>query len=643
MRTSKKLAALTTATALVTAALAVAPSADAALAQPKAIPHSAPLWLAKTKSLGHASASAKVSARVYLAPRGGLAALAATATALSTPGSSTYGHFLTAAQYNAKYTPTTATVKQVSSWLASSGFTVSKVAAHNQYLSISGNVRAVKKAFGADVDVYHHNGATVHAPASALKAPTALAANVLAVTGVDTSVQKVTPASAGPDAAPPAGFYNGQPCSKYYGQLKSTYQADYSTPLPKFAGKSLPFAVCGYTGPQLRAAYEGYTPLTGSGVSVAIIDAYAANTIAADASKYAIQNGDGSYAPGQFTQTKLTPFTHTGTGPTGCGENGWYGEETLDVEAVHAMAPEADIHYYGASSCYDSDFIDALSLVVQDDAVQVATNSWGDVEQNESSQNVAAYESVFLQGAVEGITFTFSSGDNGDELANTGIRQADYPTSDPYVTSVGGTSAAIGSTGSLIFQASWGTHKYSLSSNGKAWNPVGYLYGSGGGNSALFPQPAYQKYVAPGPARQVPDVAMDADPTTGMLVGETQVFGTKTIKYGEYRIGGTSLASPLFAGMTALKIQNTGHAFGLLNPTVYSNTKEFTDIVGSPRDVGNVRVDYANGVNPSDGILYSVRTFGQDSSLTAHKGWDDTTGVGTPNSAWLAAGPAPAS
>jgi subtilase family serine protease len=129
---------------------------------------------------------------------------------------------------------------------------------------------------------------------------------------------------------------------------------------------------------------------------------------------------------------------------------------------------------------------------------------------------------------------------------------------------------------------------------------------------------------------------MDADPTTGMLVGETQTFSDGTY-YAEYRIGGTSLASPLFAGMTALASQSAGGRLGFLNPAIYSQagTAVFDDVKGAPRDSGNIRVDYANGEDASDGLLYSVRTFNEDSSLAVRKGWDDVTGVGSPNGSWL--------
>ncbi len=113
---------------------------------------------------------------------------------------------------------------------------------------------------------------------------------------------------------------------------------------------------------------------------------------------------------------------------------------------------------------------------------------------------------------------------------------------------------------------------------------------------------------------------MDADPTTGMLVGETQTFPDGTY-YDEYRIGGTSLASPLFAGMTALALQKAGKARRLPEPDdLREPATAFTDVKGTPPDAGDVRADYANGVTPPTGYLYSVRTFNQDSSLQVTQG-----------------------
>jgi hypothetical protein len=76
---------------------------------------------------------------------------------------------------------------------------------------------------------------------------------------------------------------------------------------------------------------------------------------------------------------------------------------------------------------------------------------------------------------------------------------------------------------------------------------------------------------------------------------------------------------------------------GLLNPVIYDNARSgaFTDVRGAPDDPGVVRADCANGLNGDDGIVYSVRTFNQDSSLSTNFGWDNVTGVGAPNPQWL--------
>jgi subtilase family serine protease len=617
------------AAALAFCALAIVASGAGAASSARVVNNTKPLWTVRAHRLGAASRDATVRARVYLAPQGGLAAVERAAEAMSTPGSSSYHRFLTPTQYRARFGPTAGSVHAVAAFLRSAGLHVTRVGAGNRYVSFTGTVASAETAFGAQIARYRHNGRIVQAPSSALTVPASLSTSVLAISGLDT-----TPKMVRPNISPPPGFRNARPCSAYYGQIAATTEADGVTPLPRFNGRTLPYAVCGYTGTQFRSAYEGNSRLDGTGVSVAITDAYAAPTIAFDASTYASRHGDRAYGAGQLTQTVPASYTNDGK----CGASGWWGEETLDVEAVHAMAPGAQIHYYASASCFDPDFLDTLGRVVDDGTSKLVTNSWSDVEAVESPDVTAAYESIFLQGATEGISFMFSSGDDGDELAATGTKQVDYPGSDPYATGVGGTATAIGSSGNLLFQTGWGTDKFSLSSDATSWNPLGFLYGGGGGTSMLFARPSYQDGVTTSPYRQQPDVAMDADPTTGMLVGETQSFPKGVIAYDEYRIGGTSLASPLFAGMTALALQRAGGSgAGLLNNAIYSHLGSFTDVAGTPPDAGNVRVDYANDVDATRGLLYSVRTFNQDSSLAVTAGYDQVTGVGVPNTAWLTA------
>ena len=195
----------------------------------------------------------------------------------------------------------------------------------------------------------------------------------------------------------------------------------------------------------------------------------------------------------------------------------------------------------------------------------------------------------------------------------------------------------------------WSTRRSLLTSVG-SWGTRTYLYGSGGGTTRLFAQPAYQAGVVPdsmskrygGPAmRVVPDIAAVGDPTTGMLVGQTQQFPDGSVKYSEYRIGGTSLSSPLAAGMLALAVQRRGSPLGLANPVLYAIASTgYTDITTKALKSypGAVRSDYINGVDASNGYRYSARWFDQEQGLSIHvvSGYDDMTGLGSPNGeAWL--------
>lgn len=630
--------AVAVAAALTGAGLATAPAAQAAPRDK--IPNTMPLWVDSTAATGDVAGKATSTFRVYLQPNGGQAALEQAVTAVSTPGSAQYGQFLTAAQYHAQYDPTAATVSTVTSYLKGYGLKVTGVEASHRYLDVKGTTAGVEQAFSTSIKSFQHDGQAVQANTSALKVPDSIGSSVLTVTGIDTSAHKMVPAS--PTPAPPgAAFVNARPCSAYYGQLAATYKDDYKTPLPKFQGKTLPYSVCGYTGTLLRGAYQGANPngLTGKGVTIGVLDAYASPTVASDASTYASNHGDPAYATNQLTQ--VTPNAYTHTAADDCDPSGWFGEETLDIEAEHAMAPGAKIRYYGAKSCYDEDFLAALAKIVDQNKVALVSNSWGEPDYAESSDAIAAYQQIFQQGALQGISFTFSSGDAGDDVAATTIKQTDSPVSSPYVTAVGGTSDAINYDGSMLWQTGWGTTKYNLNAAGNGWDSVGFTSGAGGGNSALFNKPSYQQGVVPlsnGAGRAVPDIAMDADPTTGMLIGQTQTF-SDGVHYGEYRIGGTSLASPLFAGQAALLMQNNGgKRLGLMNPLIYgqlNTAATVTDVQGTPPDVGNVRADYANMQDPTGGVVYSVRLFNTDSSLTLATGWDNITGVGSPNAGFI--------
>src|SRR5262249_7700880 len=155
--------------------------------------------------------------------------------------------------------------------------------------------------FGTSIARFRHDGQTVQAPSRPLMAPVSVASSVLTITGVDTTLRAMTPSNKiAPRTTYPAGFRNARPCSSYFGEKPATYQADGKTKLPLFNGELLSYAPCGYTGRVLRAAYEGSTTQTGSGVTIAVTDAYASPVIASDASTYASKHGDAAYLSGQL-------------------------------------------------------------------------------------------------------------------------------------------------------------------------------------------------------------------------------------------------------------------------------------------------------------------------------------------------------
>jgi subtilase family serine protease len=276
----------------------------------------------------------------------------------------------------------------------------------------------------------------------------------------------------------------------------------------------------------------------------------------------------------------------------------------------------------------------------------VVTNSWNSGIDDISllgNAEVTFYEQFSTEAAITGITVNFSSGDAGDDSVggtDLAAKTVEFPADLPYVTGVGGSSVFIGSKGQWLGEHGWQT-AYSALKDGKWGAPV-YSSGGGGGTSTLFTQPWYQQGKVPAseseyftknvPMRTVPDIAMDADPNTGMIVGETQVFPDGTY-WDQYRIGGTSLASPLLAGLVAVADQAHHKALGFINPLYYSmiGTSALHDIVAPKSPLFQVRTEYVNGVDNKQGKLYRLQHIDvQTTTLRDRPGYDDETGVGTP-------------
>jgi subtilase family serine protease len=337
-----------------------------------------------------------------------------------------------------------------------------------------------------------------------------------------------------------------------------------------------------------------------------------------------------------------------------CGGNGWYGEETLDVEAVHAMAPGANIVYVGAKDC-SSGLDDAWAKTIDDHVADVVTNSWTDGTDDVSvlgQDYVDFYDQFSLEAALTGITVNFSSGDDGDHTAggtDLAAKTVEFPADEPYVTAVGGTSIGIDAHGRRIFEHGWQTSYADLADGSWGALPGPYSSGGGGGTSVLFDQPFYQQGRVPGsisqtnggaPMRAVPDISMVGDPNTGMVVGETQVFPDGTY-FDQYRIGGTSLSSPLLAGVVAMADQLTHRSLGFVNPAYYRllRTPALYDVTAPRAPLAEVRTNLVNGVDTTDGKSYQLQTIDvQTSTIHSTPGYDAETGVGTPRGPLFFAG-----
>ena len=597
-----------------------------------------PAWATNDALVGRVSSSEHVAMQVHLAMRNVKDAEAQLA-AISDPANALYGQFLTDEEYAAKYMPTDADVAAVRAHLEQAGLTVQSIPENRTFIAVEGPASAAERAFGVRLGLYKVGDATLRAPMEKLSMPSEVSSRVLTIVGLTTPATATTRSNKigglrssdvfkriHPDATVPPNT-----CSEWFGKTADTVD-------PVYPGyPALTYAPCGYKPAQLREAY-GFGSIVrggndGTGQTIAIVDAFLSPTLLADAQTYAANN-DPDYPLGD-TQlvTVLAPGTPTPP------DTGWYGEQTLDVEAAHAMAPGAKIVAVAAASNSDPDFIAAENLVITKKLGSVISNSWG--MRGEAGSNFVAWKAVFLQAGLKGIGVYFSSGDSGDEAGNLGSPAPDFPASSDRVTAVGGTSLALGRFGMTLWETGWETGASFLNAavtpdmgadmavTPATWSPAPpgfFVFGAGGGTSMVFDQPAWQKGVVPdaianlpgAPARAVPDVAMLADPITGFIIGQTDPVSNV---YGESAIGGTSLACPMFAATVLLAQQNAGHKLGFANPTFYKvRSAGFRDITPPP---GPQAVALPGGI---------AVTFNYDlQSIHTAIGWDNVTGVGVPN------------
>jgi subtilase family serine protease len=597
-----------------------------------------PGWAIPANEAGQASNGAKLVFSVWLRWRNpeGIEALLA---AQQDPGSAGYHDWLSPQEFRARFAPPADRVDAVSRWLRGEGFDVLSVPKNGLAVTASGTVAEVEQAFQIQESLYRLDGHLVRGPDADPRIPEALAGDVRAITGLDGAMALAQPRTVKPAPPPPVGRSVG-PCSRYWAERTST-----GYPNPLAPGRPLPWLICGYTPKQIASAYgidalhrAGYD---GAGQTIAITGAFFSPTIRVDVNEFSRRQGLPKLDRNSFREVVArgtTRFPHDAA-----VMQDWYIEQSLDVEWAHAVAPRADIVYVGAAN--DGRGLDlALNHAVDNRLADVISNSWGMPESYASKGEIRALDAVFTQARAQGIAVLFASGDYGDNLQEFGRLSAGFPDSSPLVTSVGGTSLGIGASGQRLFETGWGTGQ--LTWNGAGWLgqlPFGnFLYGGGGGISRVYARPSYQQGVVPagyglikGQAQRVePDVALVADPQTGAVFTQSWSTPSGGTVVKDSWIGGTSLATPIMAGIVTLADQAAGRPHGFLNEDLYRvRGQAFRDILPSDGSLAVLR----NGLNSQGTVTTWLRTLDHDSSLRVAAGWDDVTGLGSPWAPALAA------
>jgi hypothetical protein len=548
-----------------------------------------------------ASAGRRLHVTVTLRSRNP-AALAAYATAVSTPGSPAYGHYLTPRRFGARFGAERAEITRVRAALRARGLDPGRVSAGGLSIPLTARASTISRA----------------GPRLREALPRSARATVQAVVGQSTGIAAHPLAVRAPRRRDPA---------RRAPAARRSSTAPGPSPCP--AATTAAATDGAYTDDQVADAY-GFGPLyaagdEGAGTTVAVyeLEPDDPGDIAA------FQACDGTHAPVSYIHVD-------GGAGTGAGSD----EAAFDIETVIGFAPRARVLVYQGpnsnSGLPGSGPYDLFSAIVNQDLAQVVSVSWGQCEAQLGTRAEQAEHTLFEQAAVQGQTIVAAAGDDGAEDCDTGGPQSsvapavDDPAAQPDVTGVGGTT--LSALGPPPVQTAW---------NSGGSDPTGPAIGAGGGGiSSLWPMTPGQldtparlhvrRTAAAGAAcgrrsgfcREVPDVAADADPTTGY---EIYWNGADTVPEpsGWQALGGTSGAAPLWAALFALADASPacdGAPLGDAGPALYRAAgthyaSDFDDVTAGDNDFTG-----------TDGGRWP-----------AGAGYDLATGLGTPDAAPLVA------
>jgi kumamolisin len=462
------------------------------------------------------------------------------------------GQRITHHEFEQKHGADPQAIAAVEQFALHSGLTVVESSARKRRVVLSGTAEAMSKAFGAKLDCYRLPTSTreFRGRTGVLLIPAELQGSVIAILGMD-----------------------GRPVAKPHFRIrKAAAQAAAATT---------------FTPPQVAQLYNYPTDVDGTGQTAAIIELGGGYQ---DSDLATYFRSLGVKAP---TVTSVSVDGGTNS-PGGQAD----GEVLLDIEVLGSIAPGAKIAVYFAPNT-DQGFIDAVTDAAHDttNKPSVISISWGSSEDSWTPQSRTAMNAALQDAAALGVTVTVAAGDNGStDGVGDGQLHVDFPASSPYALACGGTT--LQGTGSQI-------------SSETVWNEIANNEGAtGGGVSRVFPIPSYQSSanvpVQPETnfaGRGVPDIAGDADPSTGYQV---LVDGQQGI------VGGTSAVAPLWAALVALANQKLGKPVGFLNPTLYSLKNSGLH-------------DITSGNNDDSNLGY----------YSASAGWDPCTGLGSPDGSAL--------
>jgi subtilase family serine protease len=540
-----------------------------------------------------------------------------TLTALNTKGSASYHKWLTKAQIATQFAPTAASMSTAEGAFTALGLTVKPTSAFS--FSVSGTAAQVSKGLG--VTLRGATTSTGHQRVVTLNRPVvpAAAAKVGAIIATLSPVPEHSVSSHKLAAAPtnrngPGGDYN-------YNDMKEAY--DY---------------------PSYDSMLPGNVRLDGTGVNVAVV----METDALDSDIAAMFNHEHFTTTTGLQPPTITHLPIDGGAPFDPNSGGSF-EASLDVQQVLGGAPGASVTLLGTPDLSDQSTTDAYLYVVESDAYDIVTSSFGGPEAlylpdynngYDFTGALAFYDEIFAYGSLEGITFLASSGDDGALavpdtsyfIGNPNARFAasvESPADDPYVTAVGGgnliTSYTPGSlVSTYVSENGYGDPEVPHDPYGFGTNVSGGYWGATGGLSQVFAQPPYQTFLNTGStvARTIPDIGMQVGGCPrGLLQGScpsNRSAAIVTLAGGRYGVIGTSVSSPEFAGALALAVEVYGRA-GILNFTLYA--------------AGAQQIAAGGASAPASSQFYHMNIPGYDGKYTATsgQGYNYIYGNGSPD------------